>query len=395
MTTPPPSPAFSAWLAPNPRSDRARKFGRAQQDVINPNGIAELCEELKQCPAHKPTPLYELPALAARLGVAELRLKDESQRFGFGAFKALGGVLAVYNVLSGAVGEARHTNASFREVMEGRHRDITGGFVFATASSGNHGRSVAAGAKLFGNRCVVFLPKFTSAEKEAAIRARGAEVIRIDGDYDTAVAECKRRSAENGWTVISDTSWECYEAVPKSVMRGYTVLVHEIVEQWGAAPTHVFVQAGVGGLAAAVIGYLWAVCGTRPLFVVVEPVSADCWFQSNLAGKPTLASGDADTAMGGLACREISPVTWPVIGEGADWFMTIEEDQVLPARRLLAHPLDGDPEIQSGPSGCAGLAGLVRACTDEAAFKALGLGPKARVLVISSEGDLGEPLPEE
>src|SRR5918994_1093288 len=149
------------WLEKNPRAAKALKFGRDQQFVVNPNGIAELCEDLKQCPRHSATPLHSLPALAERLGLGEIRVKDESQRFGFGAFKALGGVIAVYNVLSGAVG-----------------------------------------AKLFGNRCVIFLPKFTSAEKEAAIRARGAEVIRIDGDYDTDVAACKRRSQENGWTII-------------------------------------------------------------------------------------------------------------------------------------------------------------------------------------------------
>src|SRR6266545_3173517 len=361
------------WLANNPRAAKALKFGRDQQFVVNPNGIPELCEDLKQCPRHAPTPLHSLPALASRLGLGEIRVKDESQRFGFGAFKALGGVLAVYNVLSSAVGDAYHTSTSFAEVMNGRHKEITSRFVFSTASSGNHGRSVAAGAKLFGNRCVIFLPKFTSAEKEAAIRARGAEVIRIDGDYDTAVAECKRRSQENGWTIISDTSWEGYDSVPRSVMRGYCVLVHEAIVQWPKGPTHVFVQAGVGGLAAAVIGYLWAALPHRPTFVVVEPESADCWFQSNLLGKPTLASGNADTVMGGLACREISPVTWPVVGEATDWFMTIEEDQVMPARRLLAHPLNGDPAIASGPSGCAGMAGLTRACTDEAAFKALKL----------------------
>jgi diaminopropionate ammonia-lyase len=274
--------------------------------------------------------------------------------------------------------------------MHGRYREVTGPFVFSTASSGNHGRAVAAGAKLFGNRCVIFLPRFTSAEKEAAIRARGAEVIRVDGDYDTAVAECKRRSQENGWTIISDTSWEGYDSAPRSVMRGYCVLAHEVVVQWPQAPTHVFVQAGVGGLAAAVIGYLWAVLPRRPTFIVVEPESADCWFQSNLAGKPTLASGNADTAMGGLACREISPVTWPVVGEVTDWFMTITEDDVMPARRLFAHPLEGDPAIASGPSGCAGLAALTRACTDETAFKALKLDGRSRVLLINSEGNLGE-----
>ena len=127
--------------------------------------------------------------------MGEIRVKDESQRFGFGAFKALGGVIAVYNVLSSAVGDAYHFSTSFADVMNGKHKEVTASFVFSTASSGNHGRSVAAGAKLFGNRCVIFLPKFTSAEKEAAIRARGAEVIRVDGDYDTAVAECKRQLA--------------------------------------------------------------------------------------------------------------------------------------------------------------------------------------------------------
>jgi diaminopropionate ammonia-lyase len=384
MTTP-------TWLAKNPRAKRSLEFGREQQRVINPNGIPELCDYLKACPAHRPTPLYQLPALAERLGVGEIRVKDESQRFGFGAFKALGGVIAVGNVLTGAIGEAFHSSVDFDHVMKGRDRDITGGYVFSTASSGNHGRAVAAGAKLFGNRCVIFLPRFTSAEKEAAIRARGAEVIRVDGDYDAAVAECRRQSEKNGWTIISDTSWEGYEQVPKGVMRGYTVLVHEAgVQQWGVAPTHVFVQAGVGGLAAAVIGYLWAVCDRRPISVVVEPKSADCWFQSNLAGKPAPASGNADTAMGGLACREISPVTWPIIGEAADWFMTIEEEDVMPARRLFAHPLGNDPAIASGPSGCAGLAGLVRVCTDETAFEALKLDKRSRVLLINSEGNLGE-----
>ena len=379
-----------AWLSANPRARKALPFGRDQQYVINPNGVPELLDSLAECPAHKPTPLQALPALAARFGVGELRVKDESQRFGFGAFKALGGVIAVANKLSRAVGEAYHTSPTMKDVMEGKHREVTGNYVFATASSGNHGRSVAAGAKLFGNKCFIFLPKFTSAEKEEAIRARGAEVIRVDGDYDTAVAECRRKSGENGWTIISDTSWDGYEETPRDVMRGYTVLVEEAIRQWKAGPTHVFVQAGVGGLAAAVFGYLWARYSPRPTFVIVEPESADCWFQSNLAGKPVPASGDANTVMGGLACREISPVTWPVLGFATDWFMTIAEDQVMPARHLFAHPLNGDPALASGPSGCAGLAGLTRVATDESAFKALGLEKTSRVLLINSEGNLGE-----
>jgi diaminopropionate ammonia-lyase family len=216
-------------------------------------------------------------------------------------------------------------------------------------------------------------------------------VIRVDGDYDTAVAECRRKSEANGWTIISDTSWEGYDSVPRNVMRGYCVLAHEaVVQQWPQGPTHVFVQAGVGGLAAAVIGYLWAVLPERPTFIVVEPTSADCWFQSNAAGRPVPASGNADTVMGGLACREISPVTWPIVGEATDWFMTIEEDEVMPARRLFAHPHGGDPAVASGPSGCAGLAGLLRVCADKSAFAALKLDRRSRVLLINSEGNLGE-----
>jgi diaminopropionate ammonia-lyase len=358
------------WLARNPRIKRDLPYGAAQRAVIDPDAVPDI--GMLAVPDKGPTPLLGLPALAGQWGLAEIRVKDESRRFGFGAFKALGGVFAVHRFV------ASHPERKPAET------------VFATASSGNHGRSVAMGAQLVGARCVILLPKFTSAEKEAAIRARGAEVVRIDGDYDMAVAECRRRAQAHDWTIISDTSWPGCETVPRDVMRGYTVLAREIVQQWPKAPTHVFVQAGVGGLAAALIGYLWAVLPQRPVFVVVEPKSADCWFQSNAAGKPALASGNAETVMGGLACREISPLVWPVIGEAADWFMTIEEDAVLPARRRFAQPIDGDPTIASGPSGCAGLAGLTRVCAEASAREALGLGNEARVLLINSEGNLGE-----
>src|SRR5580700_8847382 len=138
------------WLAENPRVGQGLTFGREQQFVVDPNGISELCDMLAECPRHKPTPLYALPALAARLGLGEIRVKDESQRFGFGAFKALGGVFAIYRELSSAVGAAGHATKTFAELMNGKHREITTTFTFATASSGNHGRSVAAGARLFG-----------------------------------------------------------------------------------------------------------------------------------------------------------------------------------------------------------------------------------------------------
>jgi len=386
-----------SWLALNPRADRTRPYGPAQRQVVTHVGVDELAAGLSRCPAHRVTPLYALPSLAARLGFASIAVKDEAQRFGFGAFKALGGVNAIYGYLASAVGDALHKTPDFEALMSGEHRDITGDLVFTTASSGNHGRSVAAGARLFGYRCVIFLPAFASAEKEAAIRQRGAEIIRVDGDYEAAVAQCREVAAAKGWIVVSDTSWDGYSKIPGYVMRGYSVLAYEALQQFrqstgAAAPSHVFVQAGVGGLAAAVIGYLWQELGAaRPLFVVVEPASADCWFQSNTVGRPALASGDATTVMGGLACREISPMTWPVIGEGADSFMTIPEDAVAPAMRQLARPEPGDPVIVAGPSGCSGMAALLRVAAAPDARAALGLDATSRVMLINSENANGEP----
>jgi diaminopropionate ammonia-lyase len=372
-----------SWLQINPRRSTAAAYGPGQREVISLAGLPEVLDALAPCPAHRPTPLRSLAALARRLGLGAIHVKDESQRFGFGAFKALGGVFAVGRVLRDAVGAG-----GFEELAGRSHAQFT----FATASSGNHGRAVAAGAKIFGARSVIFLPSFTSAEKEAAIRARGAEIVRVDGDYEAAVAQCRETAEARGWTIISDTSWPGYEAIPRYVMQGYTVLADEALSQASEAPTHVLVQAGVGGLAAAVLGFFWESLGERrPICVVVEPTSADCWFQSNRLGRPALASGDATTSMGGLACREISPLTWPILGLGADWFMTIEEDHVPPAMRALARPEGDDPTIVAGPSGCAGMAALLRLCADTDARSALGLDTNSRVLLINSEGAFGEP----
>lgn len=372
-----------SWLQINPRRHTAAAYGPAQRAVVSAAGLAEVEAALAGCPAHRSTPLHDLPAMARRLGLEAVAVKDESLRFGFGAFKALGGVFAVGRVLRDAVG------ASGFDQLAGRSHAQ---FTFATASSGNHGRAVAAGARIFGASSVIFLPSFTSAEKEAAIRARGAEIVRVDGDYEAAVAQCRETSQARGWTIISDTSWPGYETIPTYVMQGYTVLADEILKQAGATPTHVLLQAGVGGLAAAVLGLFWERLGDgRPTSIIVEPSSADCWFQSNRAGRPALASGDATTSMGGLACREISPLTWPIIGLGADWFMTIEEEHVPPAMRALARPDGGDPTIVAGPSGSSGMAALLRLCADGPARAALGLGAKSRVLLINSEGAFGEP----
>jgi diaminopropionate ammonia-lyase len=382
------------WLFRNPHAHRDQPYGTAQRTVVSLARLAEVDVALSPCPAHRRTPLHRLPGLAAELGVGAALYKDEAQRFGFGAFKALGGVYAVGRQLQQVVRDRTGTAPDFAALVEGHHRDLLREVTVTAASSGNHGRAVAAGARLFGCRCTILLPSFASAEKEALIRARGAEVVRVAGDYDQSLAECRQLAAMKGWILVSDTSWPGYVDIPRDVMQAYGVIAREILDELQTEPplTHVLLQAGVGGLATGIAATLWETLGSaRPLLAIVEPESADCFMQSARAGRPAPASGDARTMMGGLACREISPDTWAVLQPCIDWFCTVPENAVAPALRRLALPGAGDRPIAAGPSGCAGLQALLRLAGEEAARQAIGLDRNARVLLIGSEGAAGEP----
>ena len=210
-------------------------------------------------------------------------------------------------------------------------------------------------------------------------------MIRVDGTYDDSVRQAARVSDENGWTVVSDTSWPGYERIPGLVMQGYTAIVREALRQLREPPTHVFVQAGVGGIAAAVAGHLAIVLGdARPAFIVVEPARAACVFAAAQAGRPVKVAHDQPTLMAMLECYEASPIAWRVLARAADAFMTLDEDEAIAVMRRLARPSAGDPVIVAGESGGVGLAGLIRAVADNQA--SLGLDRQSRVLVINTEG---------
>lgn len=236
---------------------------------------------------------------------------------------------------------------------------------------------------------MIVLHAKVSVEREQAIAACGAEILRIDGNYDRSVAVAARLAADNGWQVVSDTSWAGYEEIPRDVMQGYGTIAAEIAEQAdGRRFTHVFLQGGVGGLAAGVVSYLWELYGERrPRFVVVEPQQADCLCQSALKGEVASATGAVDSVMAGLACGEASPLAWRFLRPCVDWFMTIEDAEAVAATRLLAAGGARDLPLVSGESGAAGLAGLVALCRDRALAGRVGLGADARVLLISTEGD--------
>jgi diaminopropionate ammonia-lyase len=209
----------------------------------------------------------------------------------------------------------------------------------------------------------------------------------VAGTYDDSVREAARVAGAQGWTILSDTSWPGYERIPGLVMQGYTAMLREALRAMPEPPTHVFVQAGVGGVAAAVAGHLAVLFGDgRPRFVVVEPARAACLYATARAGRPvTIPHGEA-TVMAMLECYEPSLVAWRVLSRVADAFMTVDEEDAVAVMNRLARPAPGDPAVVAGESGGAGLAGVIRAASDPAARALLGLDPASRVLAFNTEG---------
>ena len=351
-------------------------------------------EEIRRWPRYAPTPLLNLQETAARAAVRRVFYKNEASRFGLGSFKALGGAYAVAQLLRSRLGHDLHRRVEAEELMNGAYRDMTSGITVACASDGNHGRSVAAGAELFGCGCTIFLHEGVSRGRERAIVNLGASVIRTAGNYDDSVRVARNACEAHGWFLVSDTADDPAERTPLLIMQGYATLVIETLEQLRAKgeafPSHVFLQGGVGGLAAAVIAYLWETQGgsQTPIFVVVEPRRADCLYQSAACGRPTPAKGDLQTLMAGLACGEVSRVAWPILWQGADFFLVVEDSAAVECMRLLHRGAPGQASIVAGESGVAGLAGLLAVVYDpsDRARTLLRLDGASTVLLIGTEG---------
>jgi diaminopropionate ammonia-lyase len=274
-------------------------------------------------------------------------------------------------------------------MVEGAYASITRTVTVTCATDGNHGRSVAWGAQLFGCNCVIFVHEGVSEARRAAIARYGAEVVRVPGNYDDSVRHAANEAEKRDWLVVSDTTYEGYRNIPIDVMHGYGVLSREIVRTMAdEPPTHVFVQAGVGGLAASVCAVFWLAWGDqRPEVVIVEPMQADCHFQSARAGHPVAVAGSLDTVMAGLACGEVSPAAWEIVDAGVSAFVAVDDSFALDAMRVLARPTTPDPAIVAGETGAAGLAAMLAAHGRDDIRNTLGLEPSSRVLLIGSEGD--------
>lgn len=337
--------------------------GRGLADPAPPDAFdsAAVAALLADCPAHAPTPLVDATDLAARVGVARLMLKDERARMGLGSFKALG---AAYVIARDAAAVVRDTGVDWSRALESR--------AYVAASAGNHGLSLAAGAAVFGARAVIYLSQTVPAGFADRLRAKGAEVVRAGKDYEASMAAALEASQSGDLQLLSDGSWPGYTDPPFHVMEGYTQMAAEVAAQCDAVPTHVFLQAGVGGLAAAMAAHLRDTWGDTPRMIVVEPAFAPALIESVRAGRLVDTSGPV-SAMGRLDCKTPSMLALGILARDADTFATITEDEAAAAVAALS-----DHGIASTPSGSAGVAAALLGLA--------GTDASSRVLCVISEG---------
>ena len=377
-------------LAVNPNASTGGPYGSEQAAVLNADGLAQARAIITTWPGYKPTPLLNLAGLAATAQVRSVHYKDESHRFGLKSFKPLGGAYAVACLLLKELLKVVGTQSvSIADLLDGRYRQHCASLTVCAATDGNHGRSVAWGARMFGCRCVIFINEAVSHGREQAIASLGAEVRRNPGSFDDAVRAIQKTADTEGWFVIPDTSDGIVVEAPRNVTQGYAMMAAEAIEQRPdeEAPTHLFLQAGVGGMAAATCAQYWQTFGeARPTTVLVEPESAACWYASLRAGEPIALSGDLDSVMGGLSCGEVSRLAWVILKAGADATMTLPDEAALSAMRKVADCAFGDPPLVVGESGVAGLAGVLAAAADPVARRTLGINANSRIQLFGSEG---------
>lgn len=342
------------------------------------------------------TPLFKLSGLAKELGVGEILVKDESYRFGLNAFKVLGGSYSIGRLIADRLNEDI-SQLSATKMVSKEVKEKLGDMTFVTATDGNHGRGVAWTANQLNQNSVVYMPRGSAQERLENIRAEGSECTIMDMNYDEAVRLANSKAETEGWLMVQDTAWEGYEDIPTWIMQGYMTLGYEAFNQLvamnEAAPTHIFLQAGVGSLAGAICGFFAnAYPGNKPKIVVVEPNTVDCIYRTAEAndGKLHFVTGDLDTIMAGLACGEPNMIGWNVLKDYADGFLSCPDYAAADGMRILGSPIKGDEQIISGESGAAPLGCIANILTDENLVgmkEELGLDESSRLFFVNTEGD--------
>lgn len=362
-------------------------FGPEVIETLSRTGFDRAEAEITSWDGYKPTPICDLSGFVRHLNIQAIHYKHEGPRFGLGSFKALGGAYAVLRSLQRELSVSEGREITVDEIRSGHFASQISAMTITSATDGNHGRSVAWGARRFGAKCRIYIHAEVSAFRADAMEELGAEVIRINGDYDATVAQTRVDAEKFGWMIVSDTSWPGYSQAPLDVMAGYGVMAREIVRDLPEPPTHVFLQGGVGGLAASVIAVFHQEWGNAaPLSIVIEPEFAPCLFASAKAKVPTSVKIEEETLMAGLSCGEPSRIAWTVLENAVHSFMTIPDSLVAPTMRMLARGQSGDCSLEVGESAVAGLIGLICGATNASLRDELKLNSQSRVVIIGSEG---------
>jgi diaminopropionate ammonia-lyase len=337
---------------------------------LSENDIDEAYLSISKWKGYSPTPLVELNKLSKELDVNKIFYKDEGKRFDLKSFKALGGAYAVEKVTKGK-------------------KDI----IVATATAGNHGRSVAWGARRLGIKCKIFISEFVSDARGQAMADLGADVIKVKGNYEKSLIECIKQSNENSWQIVQDVAWKDYMLVPKYTMAGYTVMMKEIVNQIkNDQITHIILQAGVGGMAGAMIAGIARYLNNVPETIVVEPDSAACVMESVKNGKIEKVDIKRESLMGGMSCGEVSLVPWEILKNSIRFCISLPDDDIAKTMKLLGNSSFSDEKIIAGENSAPGVISLIASCINDKIREKLKLNSKSNILVIGCEGDTDKEM---
>ena len=374
----------------NPEAHPPPEYGPAQKALLNQEAFADVEAEVTNLPGYQPTPLIALDGLATESGVDALWCKHEGYRFEVGSFKPTGPVYAMLSVLKGEIKKATGAETvTTQELIDRKYESVTQEIVVSAATSGNHGRALAWGARMFGCRCAIYMNDGVSAGREEAIAGYGAEVVRVPGNYDRAVQRSFADAEALGYFVVSDDKSAEYPHISREIMQGYAMVAAEIVQQFidSQPSTHVFVPGGGGRFAGATCGHLWERYGSsHPRIVVVEPTTSACLYQSMVENRAATVSGDGRSVMDGLVVESASSQAWEILKGGAFAFLTIPDEAAVDAIRQAASGVGGDPSVVIGETGIAGWAGFLAATRDENLRQEIGLDYHSRVVIIATEG---------
>ena len=337
---------------------------------LSKKDIDEAYSSISNWNNYTPTPLIELNKLSKELNLSKIFYKDESKRFDLKSFKALGGAYAVEKITKG-------------------NKDI----VVATATAGNHGRSVAWGARRLGLKCKIFISEFVSEARGQAMADLGADVIKVKGNYEKSLIECIKQSTDNNWQIVQDVAWKDYMLVPKFTMAGYTVMMKEIVNQIeNDQITHIILQAGVGGMAGAMVAGIARYLENVPEIIVVEPDSAACVMESIKTGKIKKIDIKRESLMGGMSCGEVSLVPWEILKNSVKFCISLPDDDIAITMKLLGNSSFSKEKVIAGENSAPGVISLITSCVDEKIKERLKLNSKSNVLVIGCEGDTDKEM---